>query len=277
MRNDSPAKIVIVATSLCIVCSIFVSSAAVFLRDTQEANKAADKKRNILAAAGYSEVADVDAIYDEHIEARLVDLETGEYTDAFPVETFDQRKAAKTPETSVEIPRSADAAGIGRRSKYAPVYLIKNGDDVDGVIIPIHGKGLWSTMYGFLALEPDLNTVKGFGFYEHGETPGLGGEVDNPRWKSTWIGKKVFDDDGNVAAEVIKGSVNASSPDAIHQVDGLSGATITARGVSGTVRYWISENGFGHYLDRKRTEGLGGEAPSAGTLPRRGIREVPHV
>jgi Na+-transporting NADH:ubiquinone oxidoreductase subunit C len=132
--------------------------------------------------------------------------------------------------------------------------MIKKGEHTDQVVLPIYGKGLWSTLYGFLALDANANTVRGITFYEHAETPGLGGEVENPGWKAQWNGKNVFDDQGEVALEVIKGAVPGNSPQADHQIDGLSGATITGRGVSNLVRYWLGADGFGPYLDKLRAK-----------------------
>ena len=118
---------------------------------------------------------------------------------------------------------------------------------LDKVVIPIHGYGLWSTLYGFLALESDLQTISGITFYEHGETAGLGGEVDNPAWKSQWQGKTLYEA-GEVRLEVLKGTVNPASADAKYQVDGLSGATLTSRGVNNLISYWMGEDGFGPVL-----------------------------
>lgn len=254
MSNDSVVKTFLVATLLCIVCSVVVSGAAVQLRPTQQLNKALDKKKNILAAAGlYQEGGNVDEIYNGSIEAKVVDLATGEYVDDMQVETYDQRKAAKDPAQSIEIEN--DLAGIGRRAKLASVYLVKDGDKHTRLILPVHGKGLWSTLYGFLAVDMDLNTIKALSFYEHAETPGLGGEVDNPKWKALWDGKKAFGEDGSPKITVIKGKVDNSSASAIHQVDGLSGATITARGVGNLIQYWLGEDGYGKYIEKLRSTG----------------------
>src|SRR5690606_17188592 len=114
----------------------------------------------------------------------------------------------------------------------AEVYLVNDAQgQLERIILPVHGYGLWSTLYGFMALESDLNTVVGLGFAEHGETPGLGGEVDNPSWKAKWPGKKVYKD-GEVELGLIKGTVDPSSANADWQVDGLSGATLTSNEVS---------------------------------------------
>jgi Na+-transporting NADH:ubiquinone oxidoreductase subunit C len=109
----------------------------------------------------------------------------------------------------------------------------------------VYGKGLWSTLYGFLSVEADKATVRGITFYKHAETPGLGGEVDNANWKQLWHGKQAFDSDGAVALGVIKGKAPAEDP---HAVDGLSGATITSNGVDDMVKYWLGPEGFGKFL-----------------------------
>ena len=129
--------------------------------------------------------------------------------------------------------------------------MVEHDGELDKIILPVRGAGLWSTLYGFLALENDLNTVAGLGFYEHGETPGLGGEVDNPKWKALWPGKEVYDD-GQVAIELIKGSVDASTRNAENKVDGLSGATLTSRGVSNLVQFWMGDNGYKLFLKNLR-------------------------
>jgi len=149
-----------------------------------------------------------------------------------------------------------DLAKIKRRAKSVPVYLVMKEDQIDTVILPIYGKGLWSTMYAFLALEGDTNTVKGLSFYEHAETPGLGGEVDNELWKKSWKGKKVFSPDWAPVIDLPKAKVDPQRPEAIHQVDGLSGATLTTRGVKNLLRYWLGENGYGPFLANLRQQGV---------------------
>ncbi len=254
MSNESIQKVFIVAFSLCLGCSLLVSVAAVGLKSIQEENKILERKENILKAAGiYKEDVPVAELYQQ-IEPRIVDLATGKYIDMDAV-TFDQRKAAKDPATNFHIPAGDDLAGIGHRSRYANVYLLKDGGELKRIILPVHGKGLWSTMYGFIALAPDCNTVKNFGFYEHGETPGLGGEVDNPNWKRLWVDKKVYNVKGEPVIDVIKGNVSSQDPMAVYKVDGLAGATLTSRGVANLARFWLSENGFKPYLKRLAAEG----------------------
>ena len=256
MPRDTIGKTFTVAALLCVVCSVLVSSAAVVLRPTQAVNKLLDKKKNILQAAGvYAEGADIDKLF-ENIEAKVVDLATGEYVEGIDPEEFDQRSAAKDLTQSMSIPLARDSGGIRRRAKQASVYLVLKRGEVDKVILPVHGKGLWSTLYGFLALDvEDLTTIRNLVYYEHGETPGLGGEVDNPQWKALWNGKQAFDSAGRIAITVLRGQGDPSSASASYQVDGLSGATITSRGVTNMLHYWLSEEGFGPYLARLKSEG----------------------
>ncbi len=260
MQRNSIAFTLLIAAGLCVVCSALVSTAAVGLKGQQARNKELDRKSNILRAAGLlgpNEQADGKKIDDlfAQIETKIVDLETGEYvTDVDPAE-FDQREAAADPETSVAIPPSEDVAGLKRREKLSAVYLLQQDGKLKTLIMPVYTKGLWSTMYGFFALIGYLRTVQGLGFYQHGETPGLGGEVDNPNWKEQWEGKLAYDDEGDIALRVIKGTVNPNSPDAEYQIDGLSGATITSRGVSNLIDYWLGPDGFGPYLARLKADG----------------------
>ncbi|GAB5414058.1 MAG: Na(+)-translocating NADH-quinone reductase subunit C [Congregibacter sp.] len=249
--NDSIGKILRVAFALCIVCSVIVSTAAVVLKPAQVANKTLDRKRNILQAAGMLEEGKSVEEQFSVVEERFVDLSTGTFADSVP-EGYDQRAAAKDPALSREVPDDADIAKVGRQAEIAQVYLVR-GDDgsYEKIILPVHGYGLWSTLYGFLALEADANTVAGLGFYDHGETPGLGGEVDNPRWKAMWPGKKVYKD-GEVELELVKGSVAPGSDAADWQVDGLSGATLTSRGVSNLIAFWMGDRGFAPFLENLR-------------------------
>lgn len=248
-NNDSIQKTLLVAVSLCVVCSVLVSGAAVALKDLQVANKLNDRNRNILAAAGLLQEGVPIAEQFSAIETRIVDLDTGEFVEGMDPESFDQRKSAKNPSTSTVLSGEQDVAKVKRRSNYALVYLVREQGELEKVVLPLHGYGLWSTMYGFVALQSDLNTVAGLGFYEHGETPGLGGEIDNPRWKGSWPGKKIYQDDA-VALQLIKGTVDTSRSGSEYMVDGLAGATLTSRGVTNMVHFWMGEQGFGPFLEK---------------------------
>lgn len=252
-NNDTIGKTLTVTILLCVICSVVVSAAAVLLKPKQVANKELDRKSNILAAAGISDPSkSVDELFAQ-IETRYVDLESGKFVDE-PVTNYDPAKAAKDPELGHPVPRSEDIASIKYQANVMPVYIVRDSaNDLEKVILPVHGYGLWSTLYGFLALEGDLNTVVGLGFYSHAETPGLGGEVDNPLWKALWPGKEVYGADTTTPEiRLIKGGVDPSTPDAEHKVDALSGATLTSNGVTHLLQYWMGQNGYAPFLNNLR-------------------------
>lgn len=248
-NRESVSRTIMVALLVCLVCSVVVSVAAVSLKPVQITNQLLDKKRNILSIAGLLEEGVSVEEQFKKVTARLVDLRTGEFSDEIDPLTYDQQKASKEPVLSQQLDASEDIASIRRRANYATVYMVENEDGIETMILPIHGYGLWSTLYGFIALEGDLQTVVGLGFYQHAETPGLGGEVDNPNWKQQWTGKVVYDEQDDVAIQVIKGSVDPGMADAEHKIDGLAGATLTSRGVEKLVQFWMGENGFRPFLD----------------------------
>ena len=255
MSRDSTVRVLLVAFCVCLICSVLVSAAAVGLKNRQERNKQIEKRRNILQIANiYDPAKTVDEQFKD-IRMRIVDLGSGQFKADIDPATFDSRLAARDKQSSYSIPADKDIAGIKSRSRYMEVYLVADQGRLQQIILPVYGKGLWSTMYGFIALGPDFSTITGFGFYEHGETPGLGGEIDNPVWLAKWPGKVVYDHNGEVRITVIKGTVEAGSPDARHKVDGLSGATLTARGVGNLLNYWLGENGYQTFLHSMQKSG----------------------
>jgi len=250
MGSDSTGKTIGVALAVTLVTSILVSTAVVTLKPLQDKNRELEKKRNVLLAVGIKvPKAEIDSAFDRIVPV-VIDLKKGEIDTAFSPEDYDLRKILKDKNRYTVLDKKADTAGIRYRPDYLLVYMVKEGDKLENIILPIYGKGLWSTMYGFLALEKDMNTVKGITFYEHGETPGLGGEIDNPKWKSLWSGKEIYSADGSVMVEVIKGSVTPDMEGKQHKIDGLSGATLTSRGVHNTVRFWLGKNGYGPFLKK---------------------------
>jgi len=248
----SPLYTVLFATAVCIVCAIVVSTAAVSLKERQDFNAALDKQRNVLQAAGLMkpkeklDAAEVAKRF-ERIEMEVVDLRTGEAAPDVDPTTFDQQRETKDPATSFAAPPNPSL--IKRLPNHALVYKVfDDNGDLDSLVLPIEGYGLWGFLYGFIALEADLDTVRGITYYEHGETPGLGGEVDNPRWKAVWVGRKVYGPDDQVKLHVIKGPAGPPSQDP-YEVDGLSGATLTSRGVTNMIHFWLSDNGFQPFLE----------------------------
>jgi Na+-transporting NADH:ubiquinone oxidoreductase subunit C len=252
---DSPVRAFAIVIAVCVVCSVLVSSAAVVLAPVQKQNALRIQQRQILQAAGLLDPsAGVEQQFGQ-ISPRMVDLATGEYVDAGDPVDFDVAAESRRPESSAPVPEELDIAKIRRRPDAMPVYLVEQDGAVETVVLPVHGYGLWSTMYGYLALEGDGRTVRGITFYQHGETPGLGGEIDNPSWQAKWTGKEAIGDDDSVLLRVVKGQPRGE--DAGHQVDGLAGATLTARGVENLARYWLGDEGYGPYLARLRRQNQG--------------------
>ncbi len=255
LPNDSKPKTLIVALALCLVCSILVSTAAVKLQPLQERNQELDRKKIILEVAGLlKRGVSIDELFKQ-VEPKVVDLATGDYVDSIDPNQFDSRQAAKDPETNVKIPPEHDIAQIRKRAKYAVVYLVKEKGQTKKIILPVHGYGAWSTMYAYLALERDANTIFALRFYEQGETAGLGAEIDNPRWRGNWKGKLVYEEPGTPKIRVIRGAVASNDPAAKFKVDGLAGATLTANGVTNLIHYWLGPEAFGSYLKKLSSAG----------------------
>jgi Na+-transporting NADH:ubiquinone oxidoreductase subunit C len=241
---------------VCVVCALFVAGSAVMLKDAQQRNVLVDKQKNVLAVAGligageelsHREVQDR---FAKSIRPKVIDLATGAENGELDALRFDQRAAAKDPASSHRVPDNPSK--VMRVPEHGLVYEVLDASGaVSSIVVPIEGMGLWSILYGYLALSPDARTVVGITYYEHGETAGLGGEVDNPRWKALWPGRKAFDERGNVKIRVTKGQAGPPDQDP-YQVDGLSGATLTSRGVSNMLQFWLGEQGFGPYLARLR-------------------------
>ena len=254
MNNDTIRKTLIVAISLCLVCSALISFSAVELRDLQEANKTLDKQTKILSAAGLLvDDKDVSSLFNS-IEIKIVNLETGLFDSSISIEDFDESSFSRNPNTSIELTSDTDIALLKRRENFQSIYLhYDNDEDLNAIILPVRGYGLWGTMKGYLALESDLQTIIGLEFFDHKETPGLGGEIVNPRWKAIWKGKEVYSDAGDVVISVIKGSVDKRNEKAKYQVDGLSGATITSNGVTNLLSFWLGEMGYGPLIKQIRS------------------------
>ena len=255
--NDSIGKTLLVVLVLCLVCSIVVAGSAVGLKSRQQEQKALDKQRNILSVAGLMQPEmkqeEVASVFAERITPRLLDLKSGDLLDKDP-ESFNQGLALKDPAQSTVLEANQDPAGIKRRNNVVEIYLVKDQQQkIQEVVLPIYGNGLWSMMYAFVALDVDGRTLKGITYYDQGETPGLGGEVENPSWRKQFIGKKILDDNGMPALKVVKGGARQGDE---YAVDGLSGATLTSNGVQHSFDFWMGEQGFGPFLKQIREGGL---------------------
>ncbi|MBW2229152.1 MAG: Na(+)-translocating NADH-quinone reductase subunit C [Deltaproteobacteria bacterium] len=255
MQQHSTGYIIGFSAAICVVCALFVAGSAVSLKERQERNALIDKQTNVLAVAGL--IADgqklsseeVEQIFSESIQARVIDMATGDENASIASDSFDQRRAAKDPAMSTPAP--SNRSKVLRIPNQGLIYEVRKDGRLDAVIIPIEGMGLWSILYGYIALAPDATTIRGITYYEQKETAGLGGEVENPSWKAKWVGRRAFDERGNVKIEVKKGIAGPPDLDP-YRVDGLAGATLTSRGVTNMLRFWLGDDGFGPYLAKLR-------------------------
>lgn len=244
MAEENPAKPFYSVLVLAFVCSALVAGAAVGLRPQQEANKELDRKKHILYAANlFEKDKSIDDLFHP-IETRIIELATGKFVDS----------ETPVPGPYRQLGDEEDLAKLRRLEKYTPVYLVKEGEEVEQIVLPVRGKGLWSTMYAYVALDGDLTTIRGVSFYEHGETPGLGGEIDNSRWQEGWRGKTVYDDSGDVGLSFAKGKASGDGPEATYRIDGLSGATLTTKGVAGLMEFWFGDHGYKPFFDYLRNK-----------------------
>ena len=251
MHNDTLTKTLIVTIGLCLLCSLIVSTASVSLAPLQEQNKKDELNISILQVAGiYRPDIPVENLFSR-VQPKIVDLSQGTYVDSPKPDSFDMVAEARNPDFGTPLPDYDDIAGINYLPRYAKVYLISSEDELDKIVLPIYGYGLWSMLYGFIALDADANTVYALQFYQHGETPGLGGRVDDPKWQALWRGKKVYGIDSKPKLSVVKGQVSKSDPSFPYKVDGLSGATLTARGVDHMVHFWFGQMGYRKFLEKQ--------------------------
>jgi Na+-transporting NADH:ubiquinone oxidoreductase subunit C len=247
--TETPIRSLLILLTVALICSVLVSVSAVMLRPIQLQNELIQRYRNIVALTGLVPVGEqlgdediLSAVND--LDVRVVNLNTGRFEPDMDPELVNARAALNDPEASVAIPAGVDAARLGRRAVHEVVYLVWEADRLDRIILPISGQGMWSTLYGFLALEGDLNTIAAVTFYEQTETAGLGDQIQNPDWNARWIGRRLYGIGGDVRFRIASSMVDDNSAAAAHEVDGISGATVTADAVTALVRFWFAEEGF---------------------------------
>ena len=243
LNKDSVVGTFVIITGFCLVCSVLVSSAVVALSPFQEAAVATDRQVKILNVAGIDVASNkVAQTYQARIEAKLLNVDSGKFVSdsSLDADSFNFQSLAKDPAYNEQIPAEIDSAKIRVRTKLMPVFIAKDESGaVERYILPFYGQGLWSTMYGYIAVAPDGNTIKGITFYSHGETPGLGGEIDNPRWQAFWLDKKIFREDGSRGLHITK-TPDHQGAGKDYDIDTISGATLTARGVDNAALYWLN-------------------------------------
>jgi Na+-transporting NADH:ubiquinone oxidoreductase subunit C len=243
------------AMGCCVVCSLGVSSAALGLRDMQLTNKTRDMQSSILSALNLPEDGSspegeqIDELWKSRVQLLTIDA-TGKL-----VEDRDLTGDGKTDEADVEFARSA-AKGSGKPPEILAVYARKDDHATGAYAIPMYGAGLWGPISGYLALKPNAEEVLGATFFAPKETPGLGAEIVKEPFKKQWVGKKIAQNGSMKAIRVVKGSASLLCADSVdYCVDGISGATITSRGVDGMVVEALSV--YDPYLTQLRAGGGG--------------------
>ena len=243
MNTSSNGYVICFAVGVCVAASAALALCATVLKPIQDAAAEFDRQKNVMIAAGLMKQGDLrqraelEQLYRDRVREVVVDTETGAVA------------KGKTPADVAAMKSPADK----KRYRVGALGLTAEGK-TDSIVLPVSGKGLWSTLYGYLALEGDANNVRGITFYKHGETPGLGGECENPEWTAKWVGKTILDDKGElVSIKVKKGAIDATiANEKAHMVDGLSGSTITSNGITNFVKSDLTA--FSGYLGNLRSK-----------------------
>jgi Na+-transporting NADH:ubiquinone oxidoreductase subunit C len=261
LDNNSPQKAIIVVAMVALITSTLVSSAVVFLRPIKLNNQLLEKSRNVMKLTGLltdGEIPTDDQMLSlfRSLDARILDMDTAGFSDEHDPDTFDQRRAVNNPELGVDILPANDLANLGRRSRFVTTYLVWENDKVKRIILPVRGAGMWSMLYGFVALESDFNTIAAATFFEHAETPGLGDQITRPDWLAQWRGRQIYGDSDSPRFAVSNGNVAENSILARTQVDGLTGASITGNAVTNLIQYWFGMHGYQPVLDKLRDKSL---------------------
>ena len=251
--NDDRVKVFGVAVIVAFVCALLVSTTSVMLKPLQEAHieaeRAARMEAMLDALPGMRDL--MEEVGVTALETRMVDLATGAFAPEIDPDTYDAVAVANDPELSIGIPADEDVARLRRRAPYGAVHLLERDGELLLIVLPIEGTGYQSVIQAMLALEADLNTIAALTILSQEETPGLGARIEEPEWQAQWAGKQVADADGNIVLQTVRGT--AVGP---HEVDGITGATLTTDGVIGMVRYWLGPHGYGPFLDRLQRQGL---------------------
>ena len=259
MSRESPRKALLVVTLTAIICSTLVSAAVVILRPIQINNQLLDRSRNIMQLTGLlaegEEPGDDEMLaLFKSLDTRTIEISEGRFIDSIDPRTFDQRRAVSDPDLGLRVPPDQDLASLGRRSRFAPVYMVWDDQQLERLILPVRGAGMWSMLYGYIAVDSDLRTIAGMTFYEQNETPGLGDQITHEHWLEQWQGRRLFDDDGRPAFRVSEDTVQPGSEAGLYEVDALSGATVTANAVTDMMHYWFGPHGYGPFLNHLREQ-----------------------
>ena len=252
--RDKPLRVFLISAVVAVGCSLMVTAAVTYFRPMQAAYAALERNRILVEAAALTDDAgslsdrEVAALF-RRLQVRVVDLRSGELTDAVDPLSYDFDAAGASADGSVPIPKASDIASIARLPHFMPVYFRGSPDAPERIVLPVYGQGMWSTIRAFVALGPDGNIIEALIIEGHAETPGIGDRIEDRAWLAGWEGKPVFDERG-VAIRLAKPGA-AAGP---NQIDSITGATITAEALVTLVQFWLGENGYGPLLENLRKE-----------------------
>ena len=235
--QQSNRYIIIFASILTIVCGGLLALASEGLKEKQQFNIALEQKKNILSTVRtLEEGQSIDSLYSQQVKEFVIDHEGNVKKGIQPKDVI----------LAVEYKKPAE-------QRLLPVYEFKNESDstkVDYVVLPVYGYGLWNDIWGYVALESDMNTIRGVKFDHKGETPGLGARIESDaEVQARYKGKSIYEDSKLVSVTMMKGEGNDYS-DHPHRVDGMSGATLTAKGVNNMLKDYLSS--YENYLKKKK-------------------------
>lgn len=229
----SNTYIILFSVALTVVLGGLLSLASVGLKPAQQKQIELDTKKKILGAvmdiSAYTDPNELLELYDQKVESVVVDINGN------LVET--DKKGNPAVAEKVNIQKNYR---FPKEERLYPVFKFKDNPDsdrVDAYIFPMFGAGLWDWISGYMALETDLNTIKGVAFDHKQETPGLGARITSPAVQDRFVGKTIYEGDQLVSVSMVKGEGNAGLTD--HQVDGMSGATLTGKGVNAMLKTYL--------------------------------------
>ncbi len=209
INTNSNVYIITYSVVMVVIVAVLLSLAAIGLKPRQDANILNEKKTQIVKALGY----DATVSYDDVVaEAALLNAEGAVVNN----------DVAKVFEALQSVKDSRDAGEF-------PIFKATDGS----VVVPLYGAGLWGPIWGYVALAPDMNTVKGIVLDHQGETPGLGAEIATAKHQAMYVGKTVFEGEELVGVTLKKGG---AAEGAMHEVDAITGGTKTSDGVSAMIK-----------------------------------------
>lgn len=246
LPNTSRTKTLVVAFLVSAICAALVSGATVILRPIQAANRAAEEQARIAAlVSGVPGMADLMAESGGALSTVVIDLDTGRAATGITPDTLEATLA--DPANWTALADGEDLADLGHRPDYAQVYLLRDGETISLLLLPVAGQGYNGRIEAILALRGDMNTIAGLAVTSHSETPGLGGRIEEPAWQASWPGTELRDEGGTLRFTVARGTASS-----VHEVDGITGATRTSNAMTRIVRFWLGPQGYGPLVEAIR-------------------------